>query len=123
MSAPSIREDVPLAPLTSFEVGGPARFFTEVTNADELAAAFDWAASRMPVFILGGGSNLVVSDAGLDALVISATLRELSITHQVRTISGMFAGEYGVQQAAIALAILVTLWGVLAAARMRRLEA
>jgi hypothetical protein len=55
--------------------------------------------------------------------VLPATLREISITHQVRTLSGLFPGEYGVQQAAVALAILVALWGAIAAARMRRLEA
>ena len=55
--------------------------------------------------------------------VMPATLRELSITHQVRTLSGLFPNEVGVQQAAVALAVLVSLWGVLAAARMRRLEA
>ena len=55
--------------------------------------------------------------------VLPATLRELSITHQVRTLSGLFFGESGVEQAAVALAILVGLWGALAAARMRRLEA
>ena len=55
--------------------------------------------------------------------VMPATLRELSITHQVRTLSGLFAGEHGAPQAAVTLAILVALWGALAAARMRRLEA
>jgi len=55
--------------------------------------------------------------------VMPATLRELSITHQVRTLSGLYPGEDGVQQAAVALAIMVALWGALAAARMRRLEA
>jgi len=55
--------------------------------------------------------------------VMPATLRELSITHQVRTLSGLYPNEVGVTQAATALVILVALWGALAAARMRRLEA
>jgi ABC-2 type transport system permease protein len=55
--------------------------------------------------------------------VMPATLRELSITHQVRTLSGLFPNEVGVQQAAVALAVLVSLWSVLAAVRMRKLEA
>ena len=55
--------------------------------------------------------------------VMPATLRELSITHQVRVISGVFFNEGGVTRAAVALAILVALWGALVAARMRRLEA
>lgn len=55
--------------------------------------------------------------------VLPATLRELSITHQIRVLSGGFPNENATNQAVIALAIMVTLWGVLAAWRMRRLEA
>lgn len=55
--------------------------------------------------------------------VLPATLRELSLTHQVRVLSGMFPTENAVPQAAIAIAIMVLLWGALAAWRMRRLEA
>lgn len=66
-----IRENVPLAPLTTFKVGGPARFFVEVSSADELKKALDFAAdSGLDVFILGGGSNLLVSDDGFDGIVI-----------------------------------------------------
>jgi ABC-type Na+ efflux pump permease subunit len=55
--------------------------------------------------------------------VLPATLRELSITHQVRTLAGGFPTETATQQAGIALAIMTALWGTLAAWRMRRLEA
>lgn len=55
--------------------------------------------------------------------VLPATLRELSMTHQVRVLSGMFPTENAVSQAGIALAIMAALWGALAAWRMRRLEA
>ncbi len=77
---PQIDRDVPLAPRTTFGVGGPARFFTVASSTDEIEAALGWARSeRVSSFILGGGSNLVVSDAGIDALVIQVTSRGLSI--------------------------------------------
>jgi len=66
-----IQENIPLKNLTTMRVGGPARYFVEVKNADELKDGFDWAKDRnLPVFILGGGSNLVVSDRGFPGLVI-----------------------------------------------------
>lgn len=73
-----VEERVALAPLTTFEVGGPARFLAEVEDEDELLAAFVWARARsVPVFVLGGGSNLVVADRGLDALVVRLRPRGL----------------------------------------------
>jgi UDP-N-acetylmuramate dehydrogenase len=67
----SVRENVPLAPLTTLELGGPARFYVEVTSEEELLEAIDAGTRRgLPVFPLGGGSNLVVGDGGFDGLVI-----------------------------------------------------
>ncbi len=66
-----VAEHVALAPLITFEVGGAARFVAEVEDEVELAAAFVWARARsLPVFVLGGGSNLVVADRGLEAVVV-----------------------------------------------------
>jgi len=75
-----IREDVPLAPLTTFELGGPARFFVTARSEPDVAAALAWAADRdAPVLVLGGGSNLVVADEGFGGLVLDlAGLRGLS---------------------------------------------
>ena len=68
--------DAPLAPRTTFRVGGPARFYAEAGSVDEIAAAHAWARDRsMPCFVLGGGSNLVVADRGLDALVLRVRVR------------------------------------------------
>ncbi|MEA1903374.1 MAG: UDP-N-acetylmuramate dehydrogenase [Actinomycetota bacterium] len=64
--------DVPLGPLTTYKSGGPARLFAVVENRVDLDALVD---SRLfadnDVLVLGRGSNLVVSDAGFDGLVIS----------------------------------------------------
>ena len=71
-----IREAVPLGPLTTLELGGPARHFTEVTEEGEVAEALRWAEARgLPVLVLGGGSNLVVGDAGFDGLVVRMATR------------------------------------------------
>lgn len=70
-----IREQVPLAPLTTLGVGGPARYFIEASTESEVREGAEFAQSRqLPLFILGGGSNLVVSDAGFDGLVLKIAL-------------------------------------------------
>lgn len=66
-----IEEHVPLAPLTTLGVGGEARFFIEVKTIEETLEALAFARSRsLLVFILGCGSNIVISDTGFDGLVI-----------------------------------------------------
>jgi UDP-N-acetylmuramate dehydrogenase len=66
-----IQEQVELAGLTTFGVGGAARFFVEVASEDDLVAAWQWARYRgMDVFVLGGGSNLLVRDEGFAGLVV-----------------------------------------------------
>lgn len=67
----TILENVPLAPYTTLGVGGPARWFVETGNEDEMLDAVRFArAQSAPYFILGGGSNLVVSDAGFPGVVV-----------------------------------------------------
>ena len=66
-----IRQNVPLAPLTTLGVGGHARFFGEPASLDEVEAAVRFAQDRnLRLFVLGGGSNLVISDRGWDGLVL-----------------------------------------------------
>src|SRR5690606_24006384 len=64
----SVREHEPLARHTSLELGGPARAFVEAERDDQIR---ELVARGGPIAILGGGSNLVVSDAGFDGLVIA----------------------------------------------------
>ncbi len=71
-----LREQVPLAAYTTLQVGGPARWFAEVETEDRLLEALEFAETRrLPVFILGGGSNILVSDAGYGGLVLRIALR------------------------------------------------
>lgn len=71
-----IEENKLLAPLTTFGIGGPARWFAQVASEDDLIEAVDWARQRgIALFVLGGGSNLLVADAGFDGFVIHIALR------------------------------------------------
>lgn len=66
-----ILKNIPLAKYTTFGIGGPAEFFTEVDNSQKLEEALKWAnAKNIKVSILGGGSNLLISDKGMKGLVI-----------------------------------------------------
>ncbi len=82
-SALAVEEHVPLAPLTTFGIGGAARWFSSVTNEAELRVACAWAVERrLPVFVLGGGSNVLVSDAGFPGLVLRMALLGVEEEHR-----------------------------------------
>jgi UDP-N-acetylmuramate dehydrogenase len=71
----TIQEKVPLAPLTTLQVGGEARYFAELKREDELQEAVRFAKSReLPLFVLGGGSNLVIADSGWPGLVLKIAI-------------------------------------------------
>ncbi|HEX2948438.1 MAG TPA: UDP-N-acetylmuramate dehydrogenase, partial [Armatimonadota bacterium] len=73
---PAIRENIPLAPLTTLRVGGPARYFLHARNCDEVETGVRWARERdLPILVLGGGSNLVVADEGYPGLVLRVGVR------------------------------------------------
>ena len=70
---------MPLAPLTTFEIGGAALYFVEVRGEDELKEALAWAHTMQQEFaILGGGSNVLVADEGFDGLIIKIASDEFS---------------------------------------------
>jgi UDP-N-acetylmuramate dehydrogenase len=70
-----LQENVPLAPLTTFRIGGPARYFVEAKSHFEIQEAAEFArTSGLPLFVLGGGSNLLISDAGWPGLVLRVAI-------------------------------------------------
>jgi UDP-N-acetylmuramate dehydrogenase len=77
-----ITENVPLAPLTTLKVGGPARYFVEATTIAEVSEAVEFSRSRsLPLFVLGGGSNLVIADAGWPGLVLKVGITGINHRH------------------------------------------
>jgi UDP-N-acetylmuramate dehydrogenase len=91
----TVLENVYLAPLTTLKVGGPARYFTEPKSAAEVAEGVNFARSKdLPLFVLGGGSNLVVSDAGWPGLVLKLAVRGIEErTENGKTLFDVGAGE------------------------------
>lgn len=74
-----IKEHVPLTPLTTLSIGGPARYFAEARSLEEVNEALAFAHERsLPLFVLGGGSNIVVSDAGFPGLVLHMQVSGIS---------------------------------------------
>ena len=93
-----VHEDAPLARHTYLRIGGPARYLAIPDNVDQLQQLFAWArAESLSVRVLGGGSNLLVADEGIDALVVS--LRRAAGSFQ-------FVGERVVAGAAVMLPAL-----------------
>ncbi|MBM3789922.1 MAG: UDP-N-acetylmuramate dehydrogenase [Acidobacteria bacterium] len=71
-----VLEGVPLAPYTTLGIGGDARYLVEAQTEEQILEALEFAsAARLPIFILGGGSNILVSDRGFPGLVIRIALR------------------------------------------------
>jgi UDP-N-acetylmuramate dehydrogenase len=82
-----ITDQVPLAPHTTLELGGPAEHFARIEDRASLLEALHWAKSRaLPVTVLGGGSNVVVSDRGVAGLVLQLRTRGVSLTHDAEQV-------------------------------------
>lgn len=76
-----VQHDVPLSAHTTLKVGGNARFFVEATSVEELQAALRYAHEQsLPIYILGGGSNVLAPDGGWPGLVIKVGLK--GVTHE-----------------------------------------
>jgi UDP-N-acetylmuramate dehydrogenase len=75
-----LQRNVPLAPFTTLGIGGPAKFFIRAETVDEIREALSWsAAQNEPLFILGGGSNVLIADEGFDGVVLQIDLRGITV--------------------------------------------
>lgn len=103
-----IEENVTLAPLTTFQIGGAARFFVRVSTIEELKEAFDFAqAQNLRTQILGGGSNVLFGDEGFDGLVIKIELTGVEFQNEMAAAA---AGESW--DKFVAQTIEKNLWGL-----------
>lgn len=79
-----VKENVLLAPYTTFEIGGPAQYFCEVSDEAGVRGALGWAREHaVSFYVIAGGSNLLVPDSGLDGLVIRMTGEKYEIGSKV----------------------------------------
>ncbi len=78
-----IQENVPLAPFTTLKIGGNARFFVCAENEQQVIEAFNFAKENsFELFILGGGSNVLISDKGFDGLVLQIALKGILLQNE-----------------------------------------
>src|SRR5687768_15293454 len=106
----TIIENEPLAKYTSWRIGGPARYFTRPSTPDELREALGWANERaLPVFVLGGGTNLLARDTGFDGLVLRYRSQELRVEAEDRAGRAWIAA--GAPMAGIARKLAAQGWG------------
>ncbi|MCA9361410.1 UDP-N-acetylmuramate dehydrogenase [Candidatus Kaiserbacteria bacterium] len=83
----SIAHNVPLADLTTFHIGGEAKEFVEVRSESELSEAIEYAKSNdLPVVILGGGSNVLVSDKGVTGLVVKISILGIGVVEKTDSV-------------------------------------
>jgi UDP-N-acetylmuramate dehydrogenase len=82
MAGLAIQENVPLAPLSTLGVGGPARFYARAADREAVEAGVAWAETRaLPLFVLGGGSNVVVGDEGYPGLALHVVPEGVEARH------------------------------------------
>jgi UDP-N-acetylmuramate dehydrogenase len=88
-------DEQPLAPLTTLGVGGPARWLLRARTTADVEHAHRWSVSYgAPLFILGGGSNVVIADEGFDGLVVHVDVRGRDYAHDgTETMVTVGAGE------------------------------
>ena len=80
LGAKKVKENIPLAPLTTFGIGGPAFWFISAENKKEILEAIKTSRElEIPFFILGGGSNILIADQGFPGLVIRIKNEGLTI--------------------------------------------
>jgi UDP-N-acetylmuramate dehydrogenase len=74
-----IQQNVSLAPLTTLKIGGEARFFARAISEDHVIETLKFAREKgLPVFILGGGSNVLIADRGFDGVVLRIALKGIT---------------------------------------------
>lgn len=94
----NIQKNIPLANYTTFRIGGPAKFFVEVKSEEELFEALQYAKNNsLEFFILGGGSNLLVSDKGFDGIAI----KNLIINYKLQITQSSIEASAGVPLAMV----------------------
>ena len=78
-----IKQNEPMSKHTSFKIGGPAEFFIKIVSIEELQKILEFAKKeKIKITILGNGSNILVSDKGIQGIVIKTNLKEITIKNK-----------------------------------------
>lgn len=96
LTLPHLQQNVLLAPYTTYKIGGPADWFTEVTTADALCEAVVAARqANVPYFVLGEGANILVHDKGFRGLVIHNAAKQYEFLdgNRLRAESGAIVAD------------------------------
>jgi UDP-N-acetylmuramate dehydrogenase len=110
---PAIFENHLLKPYTTFRIGGPATFFAPLESRQDLTEILDFAeAKRLSLFVLAGGSNVLISDAGLIAIVIHPFMRGISLVREDSSEVWLRAEAGEPWDALVAYAVERDLWGL-----------
>ena len=107
-----VQENVPLAPLTTFRVGGMARYFITIKSTHDLNKSVTFSKEMgLPIFVLGGGSNVLVDDAGWPGVVLHIALRGISFEERGEIVyATVSAGESW--DSFVATTVKYGLWGI-----------
>lgn len=94
-----LTENISLAAFTTFGIGGPARWFVDAATEAEIVEASGWARSRgVPLFVLGGGSNVLIADEGFPGLVLHVALQGIERDGDLFRVGAGEDWEHCVQQ-------------------------
>src|SRR3989344_128265 len=108
-----IERNVSLAGLTTFRIGGPASYFCVVKSAEELLEATSFAVKeKLPIFVLGGGSNLLVSDLGFQGLVIKNEILGIEFLDETKNGVSVNLGSGEPWDGLVALLVRKNLWSL-----------
>lgn len=108
-----LQENIALAPHTTFKIGGPARYFSVVKTLEDVKESLDFARDQnLATLILGGGSNMLVSDKGFDGLVIKLELRSGFGMQESGGAAEVTAGAGDSWDELVAFCVEHNLWGI-----------
>jgi UDP-N-acetylmuramate dehydrogenase len=108
-----VKKNIKLASHTTFKIGGLAKYFCEVKNSNEAVEAFEFAKKKgLKTFLLGGGSNVLISDKGFDGLVIKVVSKGIQITKKGKNTIFFKVSSGEVWDKAVKLAVKKGWWGI-----------
>jgi len=107
---PQFKQNIPLSKFSHYKIGGPARLFFEAKSEKEVLWAIKEAKKlKVPVFVLGGGTNLLISDDGFDGLVLRLAMRDIKVKGTTVTV-GAGASMADVLKSAVARSLAGLEW-------------